>query len=273
VPQDSQVWQALLRAKGLTVAELALRLRTTRQHAHRLLTGRRSADARREDIDRALALGRDRTGSPAYALAVLSADGEVDLLPAGDTQPLFRDRDSATRVATALGEGSDGVFVVPVWPDYAWRKLVAFHAAWGSDAQPRSVFLVDESDPDLPTEVLLDELHRGFVETLRLRAAADDPKRLRDIETRFAELIGTLVPERPAAYELRPQLEEDDEDDHEDDPDENEPKGEIADESKPALSQHDLDEAPADEVPRDVPPGSVVNRLQPWVDPGNDPVH
>lgn len=184
MPPDSEVWQALLRKKGLTVAELAQRLSTTRQHAHRLLTGRRSADQRREDIDRALALGRDREGGrPAYALAVLSeADGELELLPAGDAQPLFSDRDLATHVASSLAERDGGVCVVPVWPDYAWRRLVSFHAAWGNDPETRRIFLVDDPTAELPVELLLEELRGGFAETLRLRGAADDPAFLREVD-------------------------------------------------------------------------------------------
>src|SRR2546430_8992348 len=97
MPEDAEVWGALLRAKGLTVAQLAEDLQTTRQHAHRLLTGKRSADARREELDRALALGSRRTrGGPLYALATLGPDGELELVPAGDTQPLYGDRDLAT---------------------------------------------------------------------------------------------------------------------------------------------------------------------------------
>ncbi len=184
MPPDSEVWQALLRKKGLTVAELAQRLSTTRQHAHRLLTGRRSADQRREDIDRALALGRDRDeGRPAYALAVLSqADDELELLPAGDAQPLFGNRDLATHVANALAERDGGVCVVPVWPDYAWRRLVAFHAAWGNDPEPRRIFLVDDPTAEVPVELLLEELRGGFAETLRLRGAADDPAFLGEVD-------------------------------------------------------------------------------------------
>src|SRR6266581_5648473 len=182
MPPESEVWQALLRMKGLTVAELAQRLHTTRQHAHRLITGRRSADQRREGLDRALALGSDRDGQPAYALAVLSADGELELLPAGDAQPLFADRDVATRVANALAERDEGVCIVPVWPDYAWRHLVAFHAAWGSEAEPRRIFLVDDPAAELPVDALLEELHAGFADTLRLRAAAADPGHLSEVE-------------------------------------------------------------------------------------------
>jgi transcriptional regulator with XRE-family HTH domain len=184
MPHDSEVWQALLRKKGLTVAELAARLGATRQHAHRLLTGRRRADQRREDIDRALALGRDRAeGRPAYALAVLSAaDGELELLPAGDAQPLFGDRDLATHVANALADRNGAVCVVPVWPDYAWRRLVAFHAAWGTDPEPRRIFLVDDPTAEVPVELLLEELRAGFADTLRLRRAAEDPASLREVD-------------------------------------------------------------------------------------------
>src|ERR671937_2898342 len=100
MPGDAEVWQALLRAKGLTVAELATEMRTTRQHAHRLLTGKRSAEAKRDELDRALALGPRRDeGRPLYAVAVLNRDGDVELLPAGDAQPLFGDSELATSVA------------------------------------------------------------------------------------------------------------------------------------------------------------------------------
>jgi hypothetical protein len=180
--EEAEVWRALLRAKGLTVSELATQLHTTRQHTHRLLTGRRSADARREDLDRALALGPvELDGQPAYALAVLDSDGDVDLLPAGDTQPLFADRELAARLARQLAPMGSGVCVVPVAPEYAWRRLVAFHAAWGSDAEPRRVFVVDDPELEVPLDAVLEELRQGFAETLRLRAAADDPERLREI--------------------------------------------------------------------------------------------
>lgn len=183
MPEDAEVWRALLRAKGLTVSELATHLHTTRQHTHRLLTGRRSADARREDLDRALALGPTMAdGRPAYGLAVLDAEGDLDLLPAGDTQPLFVDRELAVRLADQLAELSSGVCVVPVSPEYAWRRLVAFHAAWGSDAEPRRVFLVDDPGLEVPVDSLVGELERGFADTLRLRAAADDPERLREVQ-------------------------------------------------------------------------------------------
>jgi transcriptional regulator with XRE-family HTH domain len=184
MPEDADVWQALLRAKGLTVAELAEDLRTTRQHAHRLLTGKRSADARRDELDRALALGPRRTdGRPLYALAMLAADGELELLPAGDTQPLFSDRELAASVADSLADLNDALCVVPVWPEYAWRRTVAFHAAWGSTAEPRNVFRVDENEFDVPVEAVVDELRGGYADTLRLRSVADDPERLEKIET------------------------------------------------------------------------------------------
>ena len=184
MPEDADVWQALLRAKGLTVAQLAEDLRTTRQHAHRLLTGKRSADARRDELDRALALGPRRSDSrPLYAVAILSRAGDLELLPAGDAQPLYADRDVATNVAEWLHELDRGACVVPVWPEYAWRRTVAFHAAWGSTAEPRSIFLVDDPRTDVPVQTLVDELYGGYAESLRLRAAAEDPAQLHEVDT------------------------------------------------------------------------------------------
>jgi transcriptional regulator with XRE-family HTH domain len=189
MPEDADVWQALLRAKGLTVAQLAEDLRTTRQHAHRLLTGKRSADARREELDRALALGpRRTTGRPLYAVATLDPDGELELVPAGDTQPLYADRDLATNVAESLQELDQGICVVPVWPEYAWRRTVAFYAAWGSTAEPRNVFLVDDPDSGVPPQNLLDELYGGYAVTVRLRAVAEDSLRLREVESLLESL-------------------------------------------------------------------------------------
>ena len=182
--EDADVWQALLRAKGLTVAQLAEDLRTTRQHAHRLLTGKRSADARRDELDRALALGPRRSeGRPLYAIATLERDGDLELLPAGDAQPLFADRGVATSVAEWLHKLDGGACVVPVWPEYAWRRTVAFHAAWGSTAEPRNVFLVDDPSVDVPVETLVDELYGGYAETLRLRGVGEDPARLHEVES------------------------------------------------------------------------------------------
>jgi transcriptional regulator with XRE-family HTH domain len=128
---ESEVWQALLRRKGLSVTDLASKLGVTRQHAHRLLTGRRPAESQREELEQALALGRPAGGSPLFAVGELDDNGELDLVPAGDAQPLFADRDLAGDVARALEPASLHVCVVPVWPEYAWRNLVAFHAAWG----------------------------------------------------------------------------------------------------------------------------------------------
>ena len=120
---------------------------------------------------------------PLYALAELGTDGELELLPAGDTQPLFSDRELAASVVDSLADRNDGLCVVPVWPEYAWRRTVAFHAAWGSTAEPRNVFRVDDAEFDVPVEAVVDELRGGYAETLRLRAVADDPSRLERIET------------------------------------------------------------------------------------------
>ena len=191
MPEDADVWQALLRAKGLTVAQLAEDLHTTRQHAHRLLTGKRSADARREELDRALALGpRRNEGRPLYAVAMLGQDGDLELVPAGDAQPLYADRAVAASVAEGLEQLDRGACVVPVWPEYAWRRTVAFHAAWGSTAEPRNVFVVDDPTTGIPVETFLDELRGGYVETLRLRAAGEDPARLQQVESLLRSVNG-----------------------------------------------------------------------------------
>jgi hypothetical protein len=231
MPEDAQVWQALLRAKGLTVAQLAEDLQTTRQHAHRLLTGRRSGDARRDELDRALALGPRRTnGRPLHAVAVLSRDGDLELVPAGDAQPLYADRELAAAVAERLETEHRGVCVVPVWPEYAWRRTVAFHAAWGSTAEPRNVFLADVPAIELSTETLVAELCGGYAETLRLRAVADDPELLAEIAAMVEE------PEESPA--------------------------------RPTEQSSDLDEteaAPAEETV--VSADSLANRIQAWVAP------
>src|SRR6266566_4986296 len=61
---ESEVWQALLRRKGLSVTDLAEQLGVTRQHAHRLLTGRRPAESQRKELEHALALGTPTAGNP-----------------------------------------------------------------------------------------------------------------------------------------------------------------------------------------------------------------
>src|SRR5207245_9198238 len=188
MPDDADVWQALLRAKGLTVAQLAEDLRTTRQHAHRLLTGKRSAEARREELSPGVPLAPHRTkGRPLYAVATLGPDRELELVPAGDTQPLYADRDVATSIAQSLQQLDEGICVVPLWPEYAWRRTVAFHAAWGSTAEPRNVFLVDDPDSGVPPRDLLDELSRGYAVTVGLRAVAEDPLRLQEVESLIGE--------------------------------------------------------------------------------------
>src|SRR5918994_4094302 len=98
---ESDVWQALLRRKGLSVTDLAGQLGVTRQHAHRLLTGRRPAEAQRAELEGALALGAATNGKPLFAIGELDDSGELDLVPAGDAQPLFADRNVATDVASS----------------------------------------------------------------------------------------------------------------------------------------------------------------------------
>jgi transcriptional regulator with XRE-family HTH domain len=185
---ESEVWQALLRRKGLSVTDLAGQLGVTRQHAHRLLTGRRPAESQRDELDHALALGTPTTGKPLFAIGELDDLGELELVPAGDAQPLFDSRDVATDVARALEPASLHVCVLPIWPAYAWRNLVAFHAAWGADPEPRKLFVVDNGNEDLPLDVLVDEIRAGLDATLRGRAQARDPAYLSEVESRLQRL-------------------------------------------------------------------------------------
>jgi transcriptional regulator with XRE-family HTH domain len=184
---ESEVWQALLRRKGLSVTDLAGQLGVTRQHAHRLLTGRRPAESQRHELEHALALGTPSEGKPLFAVGELDDHGELDLVPAGDTQPLFADRELATDVARELEAASQHVCVLPVWPGYAWRNLVAFHAAWGAEPEPRKLFVVDEAGGDeLPLESVVNMIRDGLEETLRSRAQAHDPAFLGEVEARLS---------------------------------------------------------------------------------------
>src|SRR5215210_6929991 len=72
---ESGVWQALLRRKGLSVTDLAGELGVTRQHAHRLLTGRRPAESQRDELEHALALGTPGEGQPLFAIGELDDHG------------------------------------------------------------------------------------------------------------------------------------------------------------------------------------------------------
>jgi transcriptional regulator with XRE-family HTH domain len=185
---ESAVWQALLRRKGLSMADLASRLGVTRQHAHRLLTGRRPAESQRPELEAALALGTLTNGRPLFAIGELDDQGELDLVPAGDAQPLFLDRELAMEVAKRLDHTSHDVCVLPVWPAYAWRNLVAFHAAWGAEPEARKLFVVDEPNQPIPLEALVDEIRAGLELTLRTRAQARDPVSLAEVEGRLQRL-------------------------------------------------------------------------------------
>src|SRR5919204_4143139 len=182
--EESEVWQALLRRQGLSVTDLAGQLGVTRQHAHRLLTGRRPAETQRAELEGALALGPPSQGRPLFAIGELDDNGELDLVPAGDAQPLFADRDVATGVAQQLEAASHHVCVLPVWPAYAWRNLVAFHAAWGAEPEPRKLFIVDETGDELPLVSIVEEVRAGLEATLRSRARAHDPASLGEVEAR-----------------------------------------------------------------------------------------
>jgi transcriptional regulator with XRE-family HTH domain len=192
---ESDVWQALLRRKGLSVTDLASQLGVTRQHAHRLLTGRRPAETQRAELEAALALGSPSTGAPLFGIGELDDSGELDLVPAGDAQPLFADRTLATDVAEQLDSASSDVCVMPVWPDYAWKNLVAFHAAWGAEPEPRKLFVVDEAADELPLESLVDEIREGLEATLRSRAQAHDPDFLDEVEARLTGYTDARLPQ------------------------------------------------------------------------------
>jgi transcriptional regulator with XRE-family HTH domain len=185
---ESAVWQALLRRKGLSMSDLAGQLGVTRQHAHRLLTGRRPVESQRSELEAALALGTPTVGRPLFAIGELDDNGELDLVPAGDAQPLFSDRELATRVANQLDQVSQRVCVIPVWPAYAWRNLVAFHAAWGAEPEPRKLFVLDDPDQPLPLESLVEEIRTGLELTLVTRAQAHDPASLAEVEVRLQRL-------------------------------------------------------------------------------------
>jgi transcriptional regulator with XRE-family HTH domain len=193
---EAEVWQALLRRKGLSVTDLAGQLGVTRQHAHRLLTGRRPAETQRAELEVALALGSSPGGHPLYAIGELADDGELDLVPAGDAQPLFAHRDVAAQVAQELEASSGAVCVLPVWPAYAWRNLVAFHAAWGAEPEPRKLFVVDEAeDDDLPLEAVVEEIRTGLEATLRARAQAHDPALLGEVDSRLSGYTDARLPQ------------------------------------------------------------------------------
>ena len=75
--------------------------------------------------------------------------------------------------------------VLPVWPTYAWRNLVGFHAAWGAEPEPRKVFVVDESADELPLDAVIEEIRTGLEATLRTRALARDPGFLHEVGSRL----------------------------------------------------------------------------------------
>jgi len=193
---EHEVWQALLRRKGLSVTDLASHLGVTRQHAHRLLTGRRPAETQRDELEGALALGTPSGNRPLYAIGELDENGELDVVPAGDAQPLFADRDVATSVAQELEAASQHVCVLPVWPGYAWRNLVGFHAAWGADPEARKLFVVDSvSDDELPLDAFLEEIRAGLDATLRARAQAHDPVSLHEVESQLSGYTDARLPQ------------------------------------------------------------------------------
>jgi transcriptional regulator with XRE-family HTH domain len=192
---ESEVWQALLRRNGLSVADLAGQLGVTHEQAHRLLTGARPPEAQRGELEAALALGTPTNGQPLFAIGELDDSGELDLVPAGDAQPLFANREVATDVAEQLETASRHVCVVPVWPAYAWRNLVAFHAAWGAEPEPRKVFVVDAHDDEVPLDALLEEIRAGLAATLQTRALGRNPAYLHEVDSRVSGYTDARLPQ------------------------------------------------------------------------------
>src|SRR5512133_3935124 len=91
-------------------------------------TGRRTPNARNSNMRSPS--GRRLPGNPLFAAGELDDNGELDVVPAGDAQPLFASREVATDDARALEPASLHVCVLPIWPAYGWQNLVGFHAAW-----------------------------------------------------------------------------------------------------------------------------------------------
>jgi hypothetical protein len=196
VREEHEVWHALMRRKGLAVTDLADQLGITQQHAHRLLTGRRPLESQRDEIDSVLALGAAGSGRPLFAIGELDDSGELELVPAGDTQPLFAARETAARVARELGDVSAHVCVVPVRPAHAWRTLVAFHAAWGAEPEVRKVFVVDGAATDDVAEAgILRQIRAGLDATLRSRAKAREPAFLQEVEARLSGYTDARLPQ------------------------------------------------------------------------------
>ena len=194
--EEHEVWHALLRRKGLGVEDLAEQLGITSEHAHRLLNGRGHAESQRDEIEAALALGAEGSGRPLFAVGELDDSDELDLVPAGDTQPLFAKRDTAARVARELESVSAHVCVVPVRPAHAWRTLVAFHAAWGAEPEVRKVFVVDAAATDeVPEAAVLRQVRAGLEATLRSRAKAREPAFLQEVEARLSGYTDARLPQ------------------------------------------------------------------------------
>jgi hypothetical protein len=101
----------------------------------------------------------------------------------------------ATGVARELEATSHDVCVVPVWPGYAWRNLVAFHAAWGAEPEPRKLFIVDAGTEEVPLEAVLAEIRAGLEATLKARAQAFDPTLLEEVNSRLSGYTDARFPQ------------------------------------------------------------------------------
>lgn len=99
-------------------------------------------------------------------------------------------------MAEELKASSDDVCVLPVWPNHAWRNLVAFHAAWGVEPEPRKLFVVDEAgDDQLPVDAVVEEIRAGLEATLRARAQAHDPALLGEVASRLSGYTDARLPQ------------------------------------------------------------------------------
>jgi len=169
VAARGELVRLLLRIKRMSVEELADALELSLVDAEGVAEGRTDL-ARRSEVDRVLALGANGHAHPFYAVALTSGAG-VELLTAGGTQPLFADPANADRVGARLKRVADEVVVVPVVPDFAWRRFVAAEAAEGREAEPKSLFLADQAEIELERDEILHELGEAMAGELRLRVA------------------------------------------------------------------------------------------------------
>src|SRR5207302_10965988 len=101
----------------------------------------------------------------------------------------------AARVGEGVGTAPARVRALPVWPVYAWRNRVGFHAAWVAEPEPRKVFLVDAAGDELPPEAIIEEIRARLEATLRTRAQAHDPALLAEVDSRLSGYTDARLPQ------------------------------------------------------------------------------